>query len=288
MTDLEHVNADEAGALQVLGPQAVLTRAGELASSLSMLIARQKLYIVVGRDRDTGEERRHVEVGGWQAAGAMFGALGGEPLHAETEWSRRVDHDELVIYESRAVIRTLDGQIVGSAESMCSSAERNWRTADEYAIRGMAETRAESRAWRRALGWVVKLAGYDSTPAEEMPVDAAVGNDEPEPTILPGWATPLGDEPVRQIAGVLVELFKTAGVDEPGRHAAMIGQAVFDACEDTMPACVGRVIWDLAAHLADPAQVLAAADSRAAEGTGGDDPDGMTYEAGSTSEGTTA
>jgi hypothetical protein len=32
----------------------------------------------------------------------------------------------------------------------------------------MATTRAKSKAYRNCLGWVMKLAGYSGTPAEEM------------------------------------------------------------------------------------------------------------------------
>lgn len=284
---------DDGAAVLVAGaitdPDVVLTRAGILATALAGLIKAQGLERSMGRDRRTGEERKHIEVGGWQAAGAMFGALGATPLHAETVWSRPLDRgDDVIAYESRAEIRTLAGEVVGSAESMCSSAEDKWRGRDEYSIRGMAETRAESRAWRRAIGWVVKLAGYDPTPAEEM---SGIERDEtgssdnpPEPTMLPRWASPLGDNAVRQLAGVLTELFKGQEVAEPGRHASMIGQAVFDDCDGTMPACVGRVLWDIAAHLADPDAVIKAAESRS-DATGGSTPTTETNDETTTAEG---
>jgi hypothetical protein len=61
------------------------------------------------------------------------------------------------------------GVVVGRAEAMCSRSENTWRNRDDYAVRSMAETRAESRAFRRAIGWIVSIAGYNPTPAEEMP-----------------------------------------------------------------------------------------------------------------------
>ena len=33
----------------------------------------------------------------------------------------------------------------------------------------MAQTRALGKAYRMALGWIMKMAGYEATPAEEMP-----------------------------------------------------------------------------------------------------------------------
>ena len=40
---------------------------------------------------------------------------------------------------------------------------------DDYALRSMAQTRATSKALRQPLGFVMSLAGFDPTPAEEMP-----------------------------------------------------------------------------------------------------------------------
>src|SRR5678816_2244550 len=38
-----------------------------------------------------------------------------------------------------------------------------------FQLRSMAQTRAASKALRNALAWVVVLAGYRPTPAEELP-----------------------------------------------------------------------------------------------------------------------
>lgn len=137
-------------------------------------------------------------------------------------------------------------------------ADQGGRGKVDHDLAATAVTRATNRA-------VSNLIGFGQVSAEEADVSdiEQTGKQEPVPEMLPKWAGPLGDDAVRQVAGVLVELFKGQGVDEPGRHASMIGTAIFGDCEQTMPACVGRLIWDLAAHLADPAAVLAAADSKA-------------------------
>lgn len=191
-------------------PDEIIEKATKIATSLSAMIEKQGLAVALDR---RNPQRKHVEVGGWQALGAMLGALGGQPLHAETVWTRMVkDHEgetvrrtytaevkryhskaqggglrETVTYdvdgfdwEAKVEIRTPDGTIVGTAEAMCSRAESTWSRRDDYAVRSMAETRAESRAYRRAAGWIVSLAGYSPTPAEEMPPADAVE--------LPAWA----------------------------------------------------------------------------------------------------
>jgi hypothetical protein len=129
----------------------------------------------------------------------MLGALGGEALHAETVWTRPVRDPETGAlvkhhytvkettkrkngdtvtreyevdghdWEACVEVKTAAGIVVGRAEAMVSRAESTWATRSDPANRSMAETRAESRAFRRAIGWIVAIAGYNPTPAEEMP-----------------------------------------------------------------------------------------------------------------------
>lgn len=176
-------------------PEEILAKAHQIAKPLAELIERAGLAV------DVGGRRKHVEVGGWQACGTLLGALGGQPLHAETVWTRPAKDPigqpirhaytvnvkryhskkqggglrEEVTYEvdgfdweARVEIRTPAAVVVGVSEAMCSRAEESWNRSADYAVRSMAETRAESRAWRKSIGWVVHLAGYNPTPAEEM------------------------------------------------------------------------------------------------------------------------
>lgn len=48
-----------------------------------------------------------------------------------------------------------------------------------FQLRSMAQTRAASKAFRLALSWVVVLAGFKSTPAEEMPGYGEPSSPEP-------------------------------------------------------------------------------------------------------------
>ena len=60
------------------------------------------------------------------------------------------------------------GREVGWGEGRCTRAERNWMTRDDYALASMAQTRGQSRALRQPLGFIVSLAGYATTPADEL------------------------------------------------------------------------------------------------------------------------
>jgi hypothetical protein len=53
-------------------------------------------------------------------------------------------------------VRTPSGVVVGRAEAMCLAGRRDVERPRRLRVRSMAETRAESRAWRRAIGWLVQ------------------------------------------------------------------------------------------------------------------------------------
>lgn len=104
----------------------------------------------------------YLQFGGWQTLGRFFGATVG------VEWSKRIEENgKLLGYEARAVVHQ-HGEVISSAEAVCMKSERRWGSADEYAVKSMAQTRASAKALRNAFGWVAELAGLESTPAEEM------------------------------------------------------------------------------------------------------------------------
>lgn len=166
-TDLAIVDPVAGAIIRADDPAEILQKATGIANVLAGLIKQQ------GLARNMGGRKEHVEVGGWQALGTMLGAFGGQPLHAETQWTRPLPEGDG--WEACVEIRTPGGVVVGRAEAMCDRSESKWRNRDNYAIRSMAETRAESRAFRRAAGWIVALAGYNPTPAEEMPDQGPAG-----------------------------------------------------------------------------------------------------------------
>jgi hypothetical protein len=74
------------------------------------------------------------------------------------------------------LIRLSDGETVASSEGFVGTDEPMWQNRPRYARRGMAQTRATSRACRSALAWIVPLLDADlsTTPAEEMEEAAPV------------------------------------------------------------------------------------------------------------------
>jgi hypothetical protein len=135
-------------------PNLVIARAVEISDVLKRVLHDKKLYASI-----SGKE--HVLVEGWALLGSLLGVF---PV---TVWTRKLEDG----WEARVEARTLDGRIVGAAESECLRAERKWANADDYAVRSMAQTRATSKALRQPLGFVMHLAGFETTPAEEIPAD---------------------------------------------------------------------------------------------------------------------
>jgi hypothetical protein len=86
-------------------------------------------------------------------------------VYAVIEWTKEREDG----WEARAQAFTIDGQIVGAGEAVCLKDEANWRGKPSTALKGMAQTRAMSRALRAPLGFIMTLAGYRATAAEEMP-----------------------------------------------------------------------------------------------------------------------
>jgi hypothetical protein len=137
-------------------PVEVIERATKAADALKKVIAQRGMVQNI-------QGREHVLVAGWQTLGSMLGVV---PVVA---WTRPLEDNNG--WEARVEARTLDGRTVGAAEAMCTKDERTWKKRDDYALRSMAQTRATSKALRGPLGFIITLAGYSDTPAEEMPSD---------------------------------------------------------------------------------------------------------------------
>ncbi len=133
-------------------PAAVIEAATAAAQPLAAKVREQKLSVKIGQSE-------HVRVEGWTLLGAMLGVF---PI---CTWTRQLEDG----WEARVEARTLAGALVGAAEAECLRSESTWANRDDYALRSMAQTRATSKALRQPLGFVMQLAGFNPTPAEEMP-----------------------------------------------------------------------------------------------------------------------
>ncbi|MEI6446493.1 MAG: hypothetical protein WCO96_01280 [Actinomycetes bacterium] len=128
-----------------------------IANELRRIIAEQKLSVQV-------QGKEHVKVEGWQTLGLLCS------ITAVVTDTVPVDGGFMATVEAR---RVTDGMVVGRAQALCTNDEKKgpWKNADRYALLSMAQTRATSKALKQAVGPLMQLAGYQTTPLEEMPVE---------------------------------------------------------------------------------------------------------------------
>jgi hypothetical protein len=125
----------------------------KMAVILRNHIIKNKLYTsIMGKN--------YINVEGWSFAGGLLGVF---PQVKEVtqlapgKWMAKV---ELINQKTK--------EVVGTGFALCSKEEMKKKSFDEYAILSMAQTRAIGKAYRNLIGWVMKIAGYETAPAEEM------------------------------------------------------------------------------------------------------------------------
>lgn len=139
----------------------------------------------------------------WLFAGSQLGLY---PLLISTE--NLSDEKEVKYMATVEVRRISDDKIMSRGVAVCTNKEFSKKSFDEYAILSMAQTRAEGKAFRMLLSWIMKAAGFEATPAEEM--DFAK---QPEPDF-----SDVPDEGERQI---LRNLVYSSDLNNEEKEAAM-------------------------------------------------------------------
>ena len=136
-------------------PADMVAAAQERAEVVANIIRRQGLA-----KRISGKE--YVQVEGWCTLAAQYS------LVPSVQWSKPLETGG---FEAQAELRRMDnGAVVATAQAECGTyGDGPWMERAAYAQRSMAETRAVSKVCRVALSWVMVLAGYEVTPAEEVP-----------------------------------------------------------------------------------------------------------------------
>jgi hypothetical protein len=137
-------------------PQTVLEEAGKAAEALKDVISKKKKPVIFG-----GEQ--YLEFEDWQTIARFYGVT------ARVKSTAHVQYGDVHGFEASAeTILVGSGQVISGADAMCLNDEKNWKGKPMFQLRSMAQTRACAKALRNVLAWVVVLAGYKPTPAEEM------------------------------------------------------------------------------------------------------------------------
>ena len=143
--------------------------ATNVANTLAPLVREQGLTVkgLNGKDKDA----EYVTVEGWEVLGTMLGIVPVTTIIDEI----KNDKDRIVGYRARATLyqnpiiendEIVGGTVVARAEA---TADKTGFQKDLFAIASMAQTRALGKAYRMGLSWIMKMAGFEGTFAEDMP-----------------------------------------------------------------------------------------------------------------------
>ena len=143
--------------------------ATNVANTLAPLVRNQGLVVkgLNGRNK----EAEYVTVEGWEVLGTFLGIVPVTTIIREVKNKQ----DRTVGYVARATLyqnpviendEIVGGTVIARAEAQ---ADKTGFQKDLFAIASMAQTRALGKAYRMGLSWIMKMAGFEGTPAEEMP-----------------------------------------------------------------------------------------------------------------------
>jgi len=143
--------------------------ATNVANTLAPLVREQGLTVkgLNGRNKDA----EYVTVEGWEVLGTFLGIVPVTTIIDEV----KNDKGRIVGYVARATLyqnpiiendEIVGGTVIARAEAQ---ADKSGFQKDMFAIASMAQTRALGKAYRMGLAWVMKMAGFEGTFAEDMP-----------------------------------------------------------------------------------------------------------------------
>jgi hypothetical protein len=150
-------------ALAPLAPDLHLSRSPEIVLAEARRAARALADVLDAKPRKVvlnGEV--YLEFEDWQTLGRFYG------ISAKVVETHFVEFANMRGFDARAVALRSDGAEISAAEASCLTDEPHWRTRPLFQLRSMAQTRACAKVLRNVLAWVVVLAGYKATPAEEL------------------------------------------------------------------------------------------------------------------------
>lgn len=175
------------------------TQSLQLATELKRFVKDQRLTVNI-----KGKEYPLVE--SWQWAGAQLG------LYPQLNYISNVSTETEIKYLAEVnICKWGTNEVISKGVAICSNKEGNKRQWDEYAILSMAQTRATGKAFRNLLSWLMKAAGFEATPAEEMDFSKDF------------------DSPTEEERGLLRKLLYSSNLDDAEESAAL---KAIESCTD--------------------------------------------------------
>ncbi len=151
----------------------------QMAKTLKAYVIKEKLYSNI-------KGKNFAQVEGWQFAGFLTG------MNVIVDEPKNLSSGTEIKWFCSSHLYDKSEKLIANGFALCSSKEATKKGFDEYAIMSMAQTRSIGKVFRNKIGWVMKLAGYQATPAEEMhKVDEVVK--EPQEIVIDRSQEPIED-----------------------------------------------------------------------------------------------
>ena len=162
-------------------PEKALASAEKCATVLMRLVKEKNLSKKFG-------DKNHLFVEAWETVAHFYGVSG--KIVAVESWTDEQTGEQGFEATAQA-IHMGSGSVISEAHAICSNFEDSWSTRPKYEwengnrkqvgevlvprfqLMSMAQTRALSKVLRNVFAFVVVLAGFDPTPAEEI-----IGNEK--------------------------------------------------------------------------------------------------------------
>ena len=141
-------------------PEIVLEEAMKAAKALTDVIEKKTKKL-------TFNGKTYLQFEDWQTLGRFYGVTAVVRSTKHVEYGEGDDKVQGFEAICEALLVSTN-QVISSAEAMCLNDEPNWTKKPLFQLKSMAQTRGCAKALRNVLAWVVVLAGYAPTPAEEM------------------------------------------------------------------------------------------------------------------------
>lgn len=222
------------GEMRMTSYAEILNKAAEVSVQLANIIKTRKLCVKIGN-------KEHVYVEGWTTCGAMLG-VAIRPVSCDE--NSTVEGEFVAVVEA---IRTNDGFVLGRGIASCGPDERDWKGRSRQARRSMAQTRAAGKAMRLLFSWVMEMAGFATTPFEEMelhnpPADNPPANPDAPKAQPRGKRTAKPDETfavTKEQMGHLAAFWKSKNPDPDGNLARQRTKLA-----DWLVEVSGRELWN--------------------------------------------
>lgn len=174
---------DSVGLIVDRAPAEVLREAHIAAKALQDVVSKKAKKVVFNNEQ-------YLEFEDLQTLGRFYGVTAGQ--EGDSEFCNIGGADGA---KAQAVAMR-NGQVISRATAYCMRDEPNWASKPWFQLASMAQTRANAKVLRNVLAWVVVLAGYKATPAEEM--DGLTQKISSTAAAKPGAATPAQPNPQGQ------------------------------------------------------------------------------------------